>query len=133
MKKVLLILLIFCLYTQIQAQTINLAKSHNPSKEPISYVVDFLQLDSVLISSIEFQRNDIKGTKTEGSKIIVTTRLLVVLDGALLLTQKEKKENLSVINKEIIESIVRIDKEKASELYGKKGKSGALLIKTKNK
>jgi hypothetical protein len=131
MKKVLLILLIFCLYTQIQAQTINLAKSHNPSKEPISYVVDFLQLDSVLISSIEFQRNDIKGTKTEGSKIIATTRLLVVLDGMLLLTQKEKKENLSVINKEIIESIERIDEEKSSELYGKKGKNGALLIRTK--
>lgn len=133
MKKIVLILSIFCLFTQIQAQTIDLAKSHNPSKEPISYVVDFLQLDSLLISSIEFQRNDIKGTKTEGSKIIVTTRLLVVLDGVLLSTQKEKKGNLSVINKEIIESIERIDKGKAFELYGKKGKNGALLIKTKNK
>lgn len=85
----------------------------------------------MLILSIEFQRNDIKCIKTEYSKIIVTTRLLVVLDGALLLTQKEKMENLSVINKEMIESIERIGKEKASELYGKKVKSGALIINTK--
>ena len=131
MKKVLLILLLVCIYTHIHAQTINLAKSHNPSKEPVNYVVDFLQLDSALISSIEFQRHEIKGTKIEGSKIIVSTRLLVVLDGVLLLTQKEKQENLSVINKEIIESIEKIDKEKASELYGKKGKRGAFLIKIK--
>ena len=117
---------------QIQAQTINLAKSHNPSKESVSYIIDFLQLDSLLISSIEFQTDDIKSSKTEGSKIVITTRLLVVLDGKLFSNQKEKKENLSIINKGNIESIVRIDKKKAIELYGKKGKNGALLIKIKN-
>ncbi|MBW6498326.1 MAG: hypothetical protein K0B09_08065 [Bacteroidales bacterium] len=124
-------LLVFCLSIQIQAQTINLSKSHIPSNEPVSYVVDFLRLDSLLISSIEFQRNDIKDIRTESSEIIVKTRLWVVLDGVFLSTQKEKKEKLSVINKEIIESIERIDKIKASELFGKKGKNGALLIKTK--
>lgn len=132
MKRILFILLTYCLFMQIQAQTINLAKSHNPSKEPVSYIIDFLQLDSLLISSIEFQTDDIKSSKTEGSKIVITTRLLVVLDGKLFSNQKEKKENLSIINKGNIESIVRIDKKKAIELYGKKGKNGALLIKIKN-
>lgn len=61
----------YCLFMQIQAQTINLAKSHNPSKEDVSYIIDFLQLDSLQISSIEFQGDDIKCSKTEGSKIIV--------------------------------------------------------------
>jgi len=131
MKKILLIILALC--GQIKAQTINLSKSHNPIQKPVIFVVDFINLDSLLISSIEFQRNDITNIRTENSKIIVTTRLLVVLDSVLLCTQKEKKVILPNVNKEKIESIEKIGKEKAMKLYGRKGKNGALLVKTKNK
>ena len=131
-KITLFIFLIYSLSMQVQAQTIDLSKSHNPSKEPVSYIVDFLQLDHTLISSINFQRHDIVRSKAEGSKIIVTTKLLNVLDGKLLSTQNEKKEMLSTIDTKRIESIVKVDKERASEMYGKKGKNGALIIKTKN-
>lgn len=116
---------------QIEAQTINLSKSHNPSKESASYIVDFLQLDHMLISSINFQRHDIVRSKTEGSKVIVTTKLLIVIDGKLLSTQNEKKKMLSTIDTKRIESITKVDKEKAFELYGKKGKNGALIVKKK--
>lgn len=131
-ERTLFIFLIYSLSMQIQAQTINLSKSHNPSKEPVSYIVDFLQLDYMLISSINFQRHDIVRSKTEGSKVIVTTKLLIVFDGKLLSTQSEKKKILSTIDTKRIESIAKVDKEKAFELYGKKGKNGALIVKTKN-
>jgi len=131
-ERTLFIFLIYSLSMQIQAQTINLSKSHNPSKEPVSYIVDFLQLDHMLISSINFQRHDIVRSKTEGSKVIVTTKLLIVFDGKLLSTQNEKKKILSTIDTKRIESITKVDKEKALELYGKKGKNGALIVKTKN-
>ncbi len=132
MKKILFILSIYSLIFQLQAQTINMAISHNPSKEPVCYVVDFLHIERAQLLSIGFQRKDIKSTKTEGSTIIVTTRLLVVLDGKMLLNRKDKKEKLSTIKKECIESIVKINREKAIELYGKKGKNGALQIKTRS-
>jgi hypothetical protein len=131
-KRGLFIFLIFSVFIQVYAQTINLSESHNPSKEPVTYVVDFLQLDHALISDINFQRHDIVRSKTEGSKIIVTTKLLIVLDGKLLSTQNEKKQMLSTIDTKRIESVTKVDKEKAFELYGKKGKNGALIVKTKN-
>jgi len=131
-KRGLFIFLIYSIFIQVHAQTINLSESHNPSKEPITYVVDFLQLDHTLASSINFQRHDIVSSKTEGSKIIVTTKLLIVLDGKLLSTQNEKREILATIDTKRIESITKVDKEKAFELYGKKGKNGALIVKTKN-
>lgn len=130
-ERTLFIFLIYSLSMQIEAQTINLSKSHNPSKESASYIVDFLQLDHMLISSINFQRHDIVRSKTEGSKVIVTTKLLIVIDGKLLSTQNEKKKMLSTIDTKRIESITKVDKEKAFELYGKKGKNGALIVKKK--
>jgi len=131
-KRGLFIFLIYSIFVQVHAQTINLSESHNPSKESITYIVDFLQLDHALISSINFQRHDIVRSKTEGSKIIVTTKLLIVFDEKLLSTQNEKKEMLATIDTKRIESITKVDKGKAFELYGKRGKNGALIVKTKN-
>jgi hypothetical protein len=117
----------------IEAQTTSV-RICGPTKNavPVRYRVDFLQLDSLLLSSMELKRQDITSAKAKDSTIVWTTRLLIVLDGKLLSDQKAKQKNLSVINKVNIESIVRINKKKAIELYGKKGKNGALLIRSKN-
>lgn len=39
---------------------------------------------------------------------------------------------LATIDTKRIESITKVDKGKAFELYGKRGKNGALIVKTKN-
>jgi hypothetical protein len=118
---------------QMHAQeAIHLSKSHNPTGEQINYVVDFLQLDSSLFFSFQLQKNDIMKWEiiNRKSEIIVETRLLIILDGRLLSTKKEKKKALSVIDKENIKSIKRIDEQEAIELYGTSAVNGALIIQT---
>ena len=128
---IFLFLIFQCLLTQ--AQTVNLSVSHHPIDEPIFYFVDYMETDGEQILQIELQRHDIRYFKTDvkAGKAIFLTRLLVVCNGELFSSKKEKKENLSFIKKENIESIERIDKKKAKDIYGKKGKNGALLISIK--
>lgn len=52
--------------------------------------------------------------------------------GKLLSTQNKKREMLGTIDTKRIESITKVDKGKAFELYGKRGKNGALIVKIKN-
>ena len=134
MKKITLILLIVNLVIQAYSQRIYLSNSHNPNNSTMSYVVDFLRLDSETFFSIgKFQEDEIKKVyvNNQDSAIIVTTKLLVVLNGELLSTSKMKFK-LSMINLEDIVLITKIDKAKSTELYGKKGKNGVLVIFTKS-
>ena len=119
--------------TQMYAQNIHLSNSHNPTNKPISYIVDYLRIDSTTFFSIGLQKSDIKKVRTNVQEgvIIITTNLAVILNGELLLTTKEKKSQLSTINLDNIESIITIEKEQSIELYGKKVKNGVLVIKTK--
>lgn len=126
-KTIFIIISIGILY---QTQTVNLSKSHNPTEVNISYIIDYLQLDSILMSSVKIESSEIKKIKMEDTKIIMKTKMLVVLDGVYLLTKKEKKR-LSTINKEMIDYVEIIKKNRATELYGRKAKNGALFIKTK--
>ena len=120
------------LTTQVYAQNIHLSNSHNPTNKSISYIVDYLKLDSITFFSIGFQKFDIKRVRTNVQEdvIVVTTNLIVVLNDELLSTSKEKKK-LSTINLADIELIQKIEKEQSIELYGKKGKNGVLVIKYK--
>ena len=121
----------FSLMTRVYAQA---GFRENPTKTN-NYVVDFLKIDSTMFVSIDIQLSDMKRgrlSKQEGEVfIIVPTNLLVVFNGELLSTKKEKKAILSTVDYKDIESIIRIDREKSVELYGKKGKNGALVIKCK--
>ena len=133
MKKTLIILLMFCFLPPVYSQNMQLSESHVPTNSTIGYVVDFLKLDSATFFSIgQFQRSQIKRVRTndQNSEIIVTTRLLAVLNGELLSTTKDKTK-LSTINLDDIELITIMDKDKAIENYGKKGKNGVLYIITK--
>lgn len=121
------------LITQLYAQNIHLSNSHNPTNKSTSYVIDYLKIDSVSFFSIGLQKSDIKKTHTEAyeSIITITTNLAIVLNGELLSTTKEKKSKLSTISSENIESITKIDKEQSIKTYGRKGKNGVLVIKSK--
>ncbi len=94
--------------------------------------IDWLELDRNTILSLDIQKNQIEKVEFKDSIINVRTNMAIIFNDTLLTTPKEKRQKLSIINKGDIESIVRIDKKKAIELYGKKGKNGALLIKRKN-
>ena len=119
---------------QAQTRTVNLSRSNNPAKIS-DYIVDFIRLDSAIFFSIEMHGADIKKVRTckQGTEIIIiiSTRLLVVFNGELLSSKKEKSK-LSTVNYKDIESIKKIEKNESIELYGKKGKNGALIIKTKD-
>ncbi|MCQ2235677.1 MAG: hypothetical protein MJZ18_01630 [Bacteroidales bacterium] len=129
MKTLFLCCLLVICCIQANAQTIKLRP--NISKEPVSYVVDYMQLDSMLMSSIGFKESEISKIKVKKTSVIVTTKLLVVLDGQLLTTSKEKKAKLSSITSDQIASIEKIDKDIVLDRYGRKGSSGALLVTTK--
>ena len=133
MKKVMFILTMVSLMTQVYAQNIHLSNSHNLPNKPTSYIVDYLRIDSITFFSIGLQKSDIKKVRASSQEpvIVVTTNLAVVLNGELLSTTKEKKSRLSTINLDNIESIMKIEKEQSIELYGNKGKNGVLFIKSK--
>ena len=117
---------------QIQAQAI---LRGSPAKL-MNYYIDFLKLDSTVFLSIGIKGSDIKKVRTSkqgaGIIIIIHTKLLVVFNDELLTSKKEKKAILSNVNFKDIESIKKIDKSESIELYGKKGKNGALVIKIKD-
>jgi hypothetical protein len=94
------------------------------------FIVDNLKLDSTLFYSLNIDINDIKSYKinTTRTVVVVKIKLLIIVNGQLLSTQKDKKTVLSTIDKNQIKSIIKIDKEEAVSLYGKKGKYGALFI-----
>lgn len=130
MKSIFLIIVSFGCFANVWSQNIDLSKSHSLITPPV-YVLDFVQVDSAMLFSIEIERKDIKHIKTKGDTILVSTKLLAVLDGKVLDDRDEKKECLSGIDKKDLKSIVKLDKTKAVKKYGKKGKKGVLLINTK--
>ena len=106
----------------------------NPMNRPIIYAIDFLRIDyATLISLEQLQESDIKRIHLNKKEpnINIITKLLVVYNSELLSSKREKKTILSTVDYKDIESIIRIDREKSVELYGKKGKNGALVIKCK--
>ena len=119
------------LIMQIQAQT-KIVFRENPVNKSIIYMVDFLRLDSLTFFSIgQFQKSEIKRVRAnhQESTIICTTKFLVVFNEELLSSKKEKSK-LSNVNFTDVESI-KIERERSFEMYGKKGKNGVLIIKTK--
>jgi hypothetical protein len=131
MKKIFLILVILNLKIYSYSQNIHLSDTHNPINKTITYIVDYLSVDSVIFFSIGLKKSDIKKIKIDILKntIFVNTELAIVLNGELLLTKKDKKVKLSIINLHDLESVKKIEKKKCTKLYGKKG---ALIIKTKH-
>ncbi|MDL2257414.1 hypothetical protein LJC06_04335 [Bacteroidales bacterium OttesenSCG-928-I14] len=117
-------------------------RSYFERKQEFGYNVDYLNIDndSVLYNSIGLDKNmkvTLRKRKNypwldlENRIIYVKTKYLIVLNDKLLLSDKEKEQELSVLSKDDIKSITKIDADEAKHLYGKKGKHGALIIELK--
>lgn len=128
-NKLVIILLLFCCLCNAQT-TIHLNRSHNGYLKLNHFVVDYLQLDSTLFVSCKIQNEDCRSIKVikNDFSIVLKTKLLIIVDSQLLSTPKEKKTVLSAIDKSKIKSVIKIDKQEAVNLYGKKGRNGALVI-----
>lgn len=129
MKKIYLIVLSLIGFTNVWSQNIDLSKSHSLIKSPV-YVLDLVHVDSTMFFSIEIEHKDVKQINTKGDTILISTKLLAILNGKILDDRNEKREYLSSITKCDIESIIKLDKVEAVRKYGKQGKKGILLINT---
>lgn len=70
-------------------------------------------------------------TNKYSGAVKIYTKILFVLNDSLLKRKREKITALSKIKQEEIKSIKKINPEKAMKKYGKAGKHGAIIIKTK--
>ncbi|MBK8805187.1 MAG: hypothetical protein IPO21_00495 [Bacteroidales bacterium] len=133
MKKIFFLITTSFFFIKINAQTMDLSLHPNVIPVTFIFVVDFLQLDSAKYNAIQLTEKDIKKYKfyENEHKFLINTKLLVILDKKELLDTEDKKENLSIVNKDSVKSIERLSKDEAIESYGKKGKHGALIIETK--
>ena len=124
------------------AQTVSLSKSHNESPYPPLIVLDGLEITREEIEEWGIEKKVIKRIKLDLESeecsrgycgiIRLYSKMLISLDGSLLVNSKEKEDSLSKIKREDISLIKMIDKQEAVRQYGKKGKYGALLIQTEN-
>ena len=123
-----------------QLQTLNLSRSHNPSNKPIFYIIDGLKLskEKCIDAEIKLNTNNIKrlsvkkrrnAIRSEAeSNIKINSKILFILNNLEL--DRKNKKLLSQINEEDITLLRFLERECAINEYGKKGKHGALIIKT---
>lgn len=129
MKRFYIITALLIGFLNIQAQSIDLSKSHDTLKQPI-YVLDCIEIDSTMFFSVEFSNKDIISTEVKGDTIFVSTKLAIDFNGKLLTNKKDKQVFFSEIRKPNIKSIIKINKEDALSKYGGIGKKGVLQIHT---
>lgn len=138
MKKPIIVLIALFLLVPVQAQTINLSDSHNKLPYPPLYILDGLEISSEEFVEWNLDIQCVRKIKLETTEtrrhcgiVHVYTRLLIVFNDRVLDTRKDRIKTLSNLERDSI-SIKKIDKQEAVNIYGKKGKYGALIIKTKN-
>lgn len=117
--------------------------SHDTSPYPPLYVIDGLRISQEKFAELKIDKHCIKRIKVEEENkqcdstqnfsgiIRVYSKMLIVLNDSLLADSNDKIETLSNIKRDAILSINKIDKQEALSKYGKIGKHGALIIRTK--
>ena len=125
-----------------QSDTTHYLLGHTKLPGKPLFVIDGLRASSEQIAGLEFDKHCVKRMKTDAfyfytdsvssffGCITIYTKLLIILNDRLLFGKNEKIETLSNEKREDIISINKIDKQEAFSKYGKKGKHGALIIKT---
>ncbi len=110
--------------------------------EPL-YIVDGLKIDNEKFAEIQLCRNKVKKIRIDKEYVLTTsdkvyfgairiyTKILFIFNDSLLEHKREKIKVLSKVKQEEIKSIKKIDADKAIEKYGKAGKHGAIIIKTR--
>jgi len=148
MAKIYLLLILLFLSFNIaynQQDTISSIKlGHKVSEYPPLYIFDGLKIDQDKFIELKIDKSCIKrikidenysfsdNTKAYKGSITIYSKMLVVLNDKLFFNSKDKKAMLSQVKQEEISLITALSKEEAHKKYGKAGKNGALIIKTKN-
>lgn len=97
--------------------------------------IDFIKFDSMpnnLIKQNEqfFKHAKIKGYPKEG-RVVIKTRMYVVIDGIILYTTDQKRDFLSGMTEDEIAEIRFLDKKNTAKSLGLKSRHGTMLVKTK--
>ncbi len=118
---------------------------HKISPYPPLYVLDGLKISQEKFAELQITKQCIKKIKVNedynfcdstqkfSGIITVYSKLLIVLNDKLLLDSKDKIETLSKLKQDEVVSLNMLNKREASDKYGKNGKFGALIIKTRLK
>ncbi|MBP5135834.1 MAG: hypothetical protein ILP23_00710, partial [Paludibacteraceae bacterium] len=98
--------------------------------------IDFIKFDSMpnnLIKQNEqfFKHAKIKGYPKEG-RVVITTKMYIVIDERILYTTEQKREFLSGITEDEIAEIQFLDRKATAKTFGLKSKHGTMFIKTKD-
>lgn len=98
--------------------------------------IDFIKFDSMpnnLIQQNEqfFKHAKIKGYPKEG-RVVIKTRMYVVIDGIILYTTDQKRDFLSGMTEDEIAEIRFLDRKATANSLGLKSRHGTMLIKTKD-
>lgn len=145
-KELMIILLAFFTLNLVRSQTETIPQlkfGPDVSKYPPLYFLDGfkisqkqfaeLNIDKLCIKKIKVDENysSSDSTSTFKGAVFISSKLLVVLNDKNLFNIKDKYKHLSKLEQGEILSFIFIDKNEASNKYGKLGKYGALIIKTK--
>ena len=98
--------------------------------------IDFIKFDSMpnnLIQQNEqfFKHAKIKGYPKEG-RVVIKTRMYVVIDGIILYTTDQKTDFLSGMTEDEIAESRFLDRKATANSLGLKSRHGTMLIKTKD-
>lgn len=98
--------------------------------------IDFIKFDSMpnnLIQQNEqfFKHAKIKGYPKEG-RVVIKTKMYIVIDERILYTTEQKREFLSGITEDEIAEIQFLDRKATAKTFGLKSKHGTMFIKTKD-
>lgn len=107
---------------------------------PPLYVLDGLRISQEKFAELKIDKHCIKKIKVSedcdstqkfNGIITVYSKLLIVLNDKSLFNSNDKIEALSKLKQDEVLSFRMLDKQEALNKYGKYGKFGALIIKTK--
>ena len=99
-----------------------------------TYLIDYIQFDS-LPNFIRNKQLFSKGLNVkfdkDKPKVLILTSKLIKIDDTILISNEEKKNNLSRVRESDIDDIQILDKNETKKLLNIKSKHGAMIIKTK--
>lgn len=143
LTQLLLILLAFNTAYSQQDTAHKIRPGHNVSKYPPLYILDGLKISQERFAELKIDECCIRRIRTDEDfsicdstskfkgSITIYTKLLIVLNDTLLRNAKDKQELLSKLKQDNVSFLEKVDKEEAIIKYGKDGKCGVLIIKTK--
>lgn len=126
-----------------QSDTIHIKLRHTPLPYPPLVILDGLEISQKNLAEFMLDEHCFKKIKRINDycssdttlkycgAVSIQSKLLIVINDRLLCDRKEKTETLSKIKQSDVLEYKMLNKQEALEKFGKCGKFGALMVKTK--